>query len=100
MTTEITKNGTEIIAALKGRLDTPSAVQCENDLNQLKEAEVQSAVIDCTDLSYISSSGLRIFISLHKHFLHNGGTLTIKGLSADIKEVFDMTGFTNIFNII
>ncbi|MCF0168575.1 MAG: STAS domain-containing protein [Bacteroidales bacterium] len=99
METTVSINGTNAVVTLSGRLDTPSAPQVENELKSLTGGEITSAVIDCENLSYISSSGLRILISLHKHFTKTGGSLTVRNLTPAIKEVFDMTGFTNIFNI-
>lgn len=100
MNTRIEINGTDAVVYLEGRLDTPSAPQVETDVKQITTGEVKTALIDFSQLTYISSSGLRILISLHKHFIKVGGSLTIKALSPEIKEVFNMTGFTSIFTII
>lgn len=100
METIIEINGSDAVISLVGRLDTPSAPQVETEVKKATVAEVKSALVDCSQLSYISSSGLRILITLHKHFLKCGGTLTVKALSPEIKDVFDMTGFTNIFTIV
>jgi serine/threonine-protein kinase RsbW len=56
--------------------------------------------LDCMDFTYISSSGLRLLLTLQKSVLARGGKLVIKNMKPEIKEVFDMTGFSKIFTII
>lgn len=100
METKILVNGTAATVAFIGRLDTPSATQVDALLReQVMNEEVIDALIDCEQLSYISSSGLRILISMHKYCLRKGGQLTIRNIASDIKEVLDMTGFTHILHI-
>ena len=98
MKTTVKIEGANAVVELDGRLDTPSASATENEMKKATAPEVKSVLVDCTKLTYISSSGLRILISMHKHFLHVGGSLTIKGLAPQIKDVFDMTGFSSIFS--
>lgn len=100
MTTKIEKENEKAVVYFNGRLDTPSAPIVEHEVSVLMDGSVKEATIDCSELSYISSSGLRILITLNKYFLRQGGQLTVKGLSSEIKDVFDMTGFTSIFNIV
>ena len=56
-------------------------------------------VLDCSEMSYISSSGLRIFLSLRKAAASQGGKVIVKSISDDIRQVFMMTGFLNLFEI-
>lgn len=56
-------------------------------------------IIDCTDMEYISSAGLRSFITLLKGAKAAGRSLELHNLSASIRSIFDMTGFSSIFNI-
>jgi anti-sigma B factor antagonist len=55
--------------------------------------------MDCTEMSYISSSGLRIFLTLRKAAAEKGGKVIVRGISNDIRNVFMMTGFLNLFEI-
>jgi anti-anti-sigma factor len=50
-------------------------------------------------MSYICSSGLRVFLQMHKDVTAAGGKLIIKGLQPLVKNVFNMTGFSNVFNL-
>ena len=55
-------------------------------------------MINCEKLEYIASSGLRILLGILKKAKSHGHTVTLKGLNDDIKNVFKMTGFINLFN--
>ena len=59
----------------------------------------KTLVLDCKELAYISSSGLRIFLSLRKAAASQGGKVIVKSISDDIRQVFMMTGFLNLFEI-
>ncbi|MBR1872278.1 MAG: STAS domain-containing protein [Bacteroidales bacterium] len=86
-------------AFLKGRLDTAASLDVQKTLeeNLLPKAD-KTLTIDCTDLEYISSSGLRIFLMLRKEAGAKGGKIVVKGISDDIRKVFMMTGFINLFS--
>lgn len=100
MKTTITEDGGKYIVALDGRLDTACAPDVENELHSLLEVLNTSICVDCSNLAYISSSGLRLFMSLQKACTKNNTKLTLKAMKPEIKEVFEMTGFTLIFTII
>lgn len=101
MNTNINIQGASAVIELEGRLDTPSSPAVEAEVGKVSgNAEVTECTVDCSKLTYISSSGLRILISLHKSFLKKQGKLTIKSLAPEIKEVFDMTGLYSIFTIV
>lgn len=87
-----------MVAVLEGRLDTAAAPQTEQDLKPLLQANGRDIVFDCNALEYISSSGLRLFLLILKSAKPKGSTVTITGINDDLKQVFAMTGFTNLFN--
>lgn len=92
-----TDNGYQV--NLVGRLDTPAAVEAQKDFGELIENADQEITINCTELKYISSSGLRLFLMLRKETSAKGGHLTVINVNEDIKEVFKITGFLNLFEI-
>lgn len=100
MNTKVTIDGSAATLKLIGRLDTPSAVALEGELAPVKDEGITSLLIDCSELAYISSSGMRIFFTLYKHFTGKGGSLVLKALNEEIKEVFEMTGFLSIYTVI
>ena len=84
---------------IDGPLD---AVHLDEVKNKIAEANPHLGdiiTLDCTDMSYICSSGLRVFLQMHKDVTAAGGKLIIKGLQPLVKNVFNMTGFSNVFNI-
>jgi len=99
MKTEIVENGNQVIAKFSGRLDTAAAVQTAEDVKPLLEAENKEIVLDCTELEYISSSGLRIFLSVRKEAAAHGSKVIVRNINADIRQVFMMTGFISLFVI-
>ena len=99
MKTEIVENGSQVIAKFSGRLDTAAAVQTAEDVKPLLEAEYKEIVLDCTELEYISSSGLRIFLSIRKEAAAHGSKVIVRNINADIRQVFMMTGFISLFVI-
>ena len=56
-------------------------------------------IVDCEGKDYICSSGLRVFLSTYKKIAQEGGKLIIRNLQPLVKNVFDMSGFSQIFNI-
>ena len=97
MKTEIQQQGDTVTAILEGRLDTAAAPQTEKELNPLYDLNGQNIVFDCSKLEYISSSGLRIFLAILKNAKPKGSHVYIRGLNDDLRQVFAMTGFTNLF---
>lgn len=99
MEVTITKEGGCVTAALAGRLDTPAALETAPSFESLKEEAGGTVVLDCSDLIYISSSGLRLFLSLRKAAAEKGGRVIVRSISDEIRAVFMMTGFLNLFEI-
>ena len=85
------------VATLVGELDTAAAVEVEEILKPLYTSDGKDVVIDCTDLEYIASSGLRILISILKGAKATGSQVVMRGVNDDIKNVFKLTGFISIF---
>lgn len=99
MEVKIIRESEEIIVFLKGRLDTPASIEIAPQMNALTEDAGGTIILDCTELSYISSSGLRIFITLRKAAAEKGGRIIVRNISNEIRSVFMMTGFLNLFEI-
>ena len=99
MTIEIKEQNGGITALMDGRLDTPASVQAAKDMQPLMDNADKEITLDCTDLEYISSSGLRLFLSLRKEAAAKGGKVIIMNINDEIKKVFMMTGFYNLFDI-
>ena len=99
MEVETTRETSEVTAFLKGRLDTPAALEIAPQMDELAAEADHTVILDCTDLSYISSSGLRIFLSLRKAAAEKGGRILVRNITDTIRSVLMMTGFLNLFEI-
>lgn len=95
----ITKNanGNELKIILEGRLDTTTAPQLEAELNS-SIAGVTDLKFDLEKLDYISSAGLRVLLSSQKT-MNKQGKMVITNASSEVKEIFDVTGFSDILTI-
>ena len=97
MTFNIQNGGDTMTGVLTGRLDTAASQQFAADIQPLLDNADKHIVLDCENLEFISSSGLRLFLSLRKATIAKGGDVTIKGVSDEIKQVFTITGFYSLF---
>lgn len=95
----IKEEDNRISVTLEGELDTASAQEAEQDFKKLQDVKNKEITIDCKDLNYISSSGLRMMLSLLKSCKPNGNSLVLENLNDNIKKIFTMTGFSSLFNI-
>ena len=98
MKTTIEELDGKYVATLEGELDTAAAVEAEKVLEPLYNTGGKDVIIECKGLEYIASSGLRILLSLLKGAMSNGSKVTLRNVNDDIKNVFKLTGFINIFN--
>lgn len=80
-------------------MDALHLSELEDDINELDVNLGDHVIVDCQGMSYICSSGLRVFLSLNKNVTAKGGKLIIRNLEPLVKGVFDMSGFSQIFNI-
>lgn len=84
---------------MDGPLDAQALNAVQAKVDNLKADLGTVVVMDCTDMSYICSAGLRIFLAMHKDLAQRGSKMVIKGLQPMVRKVFEMTGFIQIFNI-
>lgn len=96
MTIKKTITGSEATLEISGWLDTKTVSELATALDELDSA-VTELTIDMKELEYISSAGLRQIVAAHKKM---DGKLTISNVSAEIMDVFNMTGFGKRLNIV
>ena len=97
MTTSIQEIDDKYVVTLAGEMDTAAANEAEEVLKQLYQNEGKEVVFECENLEYIASSGLRILISILKATMSKGNRVVLRNVNDDIKNVFKLTGFLNIF---
>lgn len=90
--------GDALVVTASGRLDSNSAAALEAVLPARAQANPK-LVLDLTDVPYVSSAGLRVLLIGAKAARAAGHKLVLTGLSASVREVFDISGFTSIFTL-
>ena len=100
MNVTIQEQDGNMVAILEGNLNTAVASATEKAMSPLNDVEGKDIIIDCTNLEYISSAGLRIFLGILQNVQERGVHVYIKGLSDALNDVFVITGFSNIFEFI
>ena len=95
MTIEIKRTAEVTTIDIVGRLDTTTAPELDKTINE-NFADVKNLVLNFKGLEYISSAGLRVLLSTHKKMK---GDLKLVGVCELVMEVFEMTGFADIFVI-
>ncbi len=91
------KSGMKLVISLEGRLDTTSSPQLEEFIKK-EVGNTKELVYDLKNLEYISSAGLRVLLSSQKT-MNKQGSMVLKNVSEEVMEVFEVTGFADIFNI-
>ena len=92
------KRGTnEITLKIVGRIDTITAPDLEEIINDDIE-DTQSLTLDIEEVEYISSAGLRVLLAAQKK-MNKYGSMKVINVRAEVMEVFELTGFTDILEI-
>lgn len=97
MKIEKTVNGAKTTLKIIGRLDTTTAPELEAAIDDCI-AGVQELVMDCEELEYISSAGLRVVLKAQKT-MNAQGSMKLVYVNDTLMEVFDITGFADILTI-
>ena len=98
MKTTVEEKDGVITVVFEGRMDTKSTPEVEEDLKPLFDSESQEIVIDCSNLEYVASSGLRVLLSIAIDSQSKGKHVTIKRINSFVSNLFEMSGFTDLFD--
>ena len=98
MNIETVFNDSEVVLNISGRLDTTTAPRLETGFMKI-EATCKSLILDLAKLEYISSAGLRVLLKMQKTMAAKGG-MKLLHVNKTIMEVFEITGFSDILNIV
>ncbi|MCX8000671.1 MAG: STAS domain-containing protein [Leptospiraceae bacterium] len=94
------KQENNLIVYLSGTLDTKLARDIEEDFDELlSQYQKEDIIINMKDLKYLSSSGLRVFVSLRSLLQESGRQLKLCGLGRAVREVFELTKVLQFFKI-
>ncbi|MDH6533683.1 anti-sigma factor antagonist [Parabacteroides sp. 52] len=92
-------SGNETTVTLAGQLDTLTAVDFEKEIQKVLSGDATKVILVGADLTYVSSAGLRLLLTLQKGMTAKGGTLLLRNIREEIMEIFHITGFSSILTI-
>lgn len=90
-------DGSAMTIYISGRIDAVTALALDKDLNA-KLANISDLTVDLADVEYISSAGLRTLLKIQKR-MDKQGAMRIRNIRENVREVLDMTGFSNFLTI-
>jgi len=93
-----TINGTITITLVR-RFDSDSAPAIETELKKIVEQRPESVLFDFSRTDYIASAGLRVLLSTTRMLIKSGSKVALSSLSPQVRQVFEIAGFTKIFTI-
>jgi anti-sigma B factor antagonist len=96
---EVKREDLTCFVLIKGEIDAYTAPQLKSQLVPVAEEKEASLIIDLTDVSYIDSTGLGVFIATLKSTRKYGGSLRLVGLNDRVRRLFKITGLDEIINI-
>ena len=94
---DVKKDGAEYTFLLEGRLDTITSPDLESKINEATP-DAKKLILDLKNLDYISSAGLRVLLGAAQA-MDGKGDMIVRNLNQSVREVFDLTGFSNLFHI-
>ncbi len=99
---EITSNKEDniLVIEIDGDLDASSAILLDQEIEIALKNNEQKMVVDCTNLEYISSAGLGVFMSYLQDFEERQVSLVLYGLSDKVLNVFKILGLDNLLKIV
>ena len=93
----VSNEGTEYTVTVEGRLDTNTSPELEAKINEVI-GNANKLIIDLGNLEYISSAGLRVLLGAAQ-VMEGKGDMVVRNVTEAVREVFDLTGFNNVFTI-
>lgn len=95
----ITEMNAEVHAKLAGEIDAYTAPKVREELFKYGDKQKLHMIVDLSDVSYMDSTGLGVFVGLFKALKANDGRLTLTGMSDRLKRLFEITGLADVMEI-
>lgn len=99
MDVETNVSGEVNVVRIGGNLDSDSFPEAQSQITNLIEQGARKILLDLKELVYISSAGLRVLLIAAKQLKEHGGELRISNLNNMVQDVFEISGFSKIFNV-
>ena len=87
------------IACLEGHVDSVNAAELESRVMSMLDRGVTDLLLDCSELTYINSAGLRVFLLAAKQLHQSGGTIAFCSLTPNVRLIFETIGFDRILTL-
>lgn len=94
---DMNSEGEKLTVKLEGRLDTTTSPELESELGKSLDG-IKELTFDFTDLEYLSSAGLRVLLNTQKT-MNQQGEMKLTGVNDTVKEIFEVTGFSDILTV-
>ena len=91
-----TQNDGDVTLALSGRLDSVTQSELKQELEKIFETKITSLTLELSELEYLSSAGLRVFLFARKKVSEMGGKMKLVGANESINEILQITGYADI----
>jgi len=96
MEAQVEEKGEVVVVHIEGRLDAASSPQLEKQINGVIDAGHFKVILDCTNLDYLSSAGMRLMLSVFKKLKGVEGKLVACNLKDEVMNVIKMAGFHQV----
>jgi anti-sigma B factor antagonist len=100
LNTRIERHGAATVVVAGGRLDFSAAASFQAQLEQLLAGAGGALIIDCAQLDYVSSAGLRVFLLAARGAQRAGRYFAVCALQSAVREVFDLSGFGRVMPVL
>lgn len=99
MRTKVTQKEESVVLQLIGRLDTMASADFSTTVDNALAGSPKELEFDCSELEYVASSGLRVFLNAYKRLAATGGKIKLTHVKSGILDVLKLTGFTSFLTI-
>lgn len=96
---DLTESNNILEGYIGGEIDAHTAPVLRGKLENYQSHQGLEAELDLSDVNYMDSTGLGVFVAFYKSVNSNGGHVKLKGLSVRLKRLFDITGLGDIMDI-
>lgn len=94
------KQGNVTILQIQGKLDSMNSPELDKRLTGLVESGIRQIAVDLAGIDYVSSAGLRVFLSAAKRLKQTQGKLALANPTVQVQQIFDIAGFASILPIL
>ena len=98
MEVKFNKQDSNLTVVISGNIDTVTAPELDSKLQE-NLSGIKNLILDFAAVDYISSAGLRVILMTNQLMEDVDGSMTVKNVNDDVRDVFEMTGFDSLLNL-